>query len=57
MRPKRLLGGEMTQSRRFALSTLFAFFVLALPAQAFAAIKIHKIQFDPPGADNGSNNT
>lgn len=41
--------------RRFAFVTMLALSVLALPAQTLAAIKIHKINFDPPGADNGSN--
>ena len=40
---------------RILLAAALAIFVLALPAQALAAIKIHKINFDPPGADNGSN--
>ena len=35
--------------RRYALAALLALFVLALPAQALAAIKDHKINFDPPG--------
>jgi Lamin Tail Domain len=34
---------------------MLALFVLVLPAQALAAIKIHKIYFDSPGTDRGSN--
>jgi hypothetical protein len=41
--------------RRVALATMLALLVLALPAQALAAIKIHKIYFDSPGSDTGSN--
>jgi hypothetical protein len=40
---------------RILLAAALVIFVLALPAQALAAIKIHKIQFDPAGADYGSN--
>jgi hypothetical protein len=36
---------------------MLALFLPAWPAQALAAIKIHKIQFDLPGADNGSNSS
>jgi hypothetical protein len=28
---------------------------IGTPAQALGAVKIHKIYFDSPGADNGSN--
>lgn len=45
----------MSHRLRFMLATMLALFVLAIPAQAFAAIKIHKIYFDSPGSDNGSN--
>jgi hypothetical protein len=41
--------------RRLALATMLALFVLVLPAQALAAIKIHKIYFDSRGTDNRSN--
>jgi hypothetical protein len=40
--------------QRLTIAALTAF-ALALPTQALAAVKIHKIQFDSPGPDNGSN--
>jgi hypothetical protein len=40
---------------RILFATALVISVLALPAQALAAIKIHKIYFDSPGADNGGN--
>jgi lamin tail-like protein len=45
----------MTRWFRYGLATMLALLVLALPAQALAAVKIHKIYFDSPGADGGSN--
>ena len=49
------MGGTLVKTRgRILLAAALAIFVLALPAQALAAIKIHKISFDPPGADYGS---
>jgi hypothetical protein len=41
--------------RRIALATILVLLILALPAQALAAIKIHKIYFDSPGSDTRSN--
>lgn len=41
--------------RRIGLATALVLFVIALPAQALAAVKIHKIYFDSPGSDGGSN--
>jgi lamin tail-like protein len=43
--------------RRVLLFSLVAVMVVAVPAWASAAIKIAKIQYDPPGTDSGSNSS
>lgn len=47
----------MTRRIRLVLAVTLALFILAIPAQALAAIKIHKIYFDSPGTDTGSNSS
>jgi len=41
--------------KRVAIAAGIATVITAMPAQALAAIKIHKIYFDSPGPDTGSN--
>jgi hypothetical protein len=48
-------GQLMNRRVKLTITSVLAFLVLMFPAQALAAIKIHKIYFDSPGADNGSN--
>jgi hypothetical protein len=43
--------------RRALVLSLVAIMVLVLPAWASAAIKIAKIQYDPPGSDTGFNSS
>ena len=44
MRPTRVIG-----------VSLVALLILAAPAAASAAVRIAKIQYDPPGSDTGTN--
>lgn len=40
-----------------AASLIAALFVTAVPAQAFAAVRIVRVQYDSPGSDTGSNSS
>lgn len=44
--------------KKFATAAILAaLFVTAVPAQALAAVRIVKVQYDSPGTDSGSNNS
>lgn len=47
--------GSSVKSKLAAAAIIAALFVTAVPAQAFAAVRIVKVQYDSPGTDSGSN--
>lgn len=48
---------EITIKARLTAALLTALFVTAVPAQALAAVRLVKVQYDSPGSDSGSNSS